>query len=412
MRSPLAPALLAAALAGAAALGACASGNDSVSTSTDAGEDASFAPRPREVLLSPAQVVLARGARATVTVALDVPAPSHEGQKVVLETDDPGAAIFSMPPEVIVPGGETSATFEIASIAVGGPTAFRARLEGAVAEGSVRVVPALVSLVAASPTPIYGETQSFTVTLEAAPDSAVNVALSVEPPDAFNLPSELTIPAGVASQTFTAQAATVGGPLIVRAAIGEAAVETNVRAVGLYLSEILYDVAGDDDRKEWIELYNASGIAIDLTGFRIHAFFDAGSGFVRVGVLAGTLGPGDCGVFGGPLAGLSAGNATPNGFVYEQGLDFSPDLPNGGNPDTTEPADAIALMAPSGLGVDLVIYGDENSDGIVDLDGVAAAPHVADTATGNHSIERTSAPDAVWRVQPLPTPGDCTALAP
>jgi len=163
------------------------------------------------------------------------------------------------------------------------------------------------------------------------------------------------------------------------------------------LSEIFYDATGADDGFEWIELRNESNTPVELTGFSLGW---GGSTYLSGGVaLSGVVEAGDTFVVGGPESTLD--NANP---VFDLVIDLESDLQNSG---TT--ADGVALfdvpieeVTADTVPVAVVIYGAENSSGLVDESGLPGAVDVAD-APGGSSIERGV--DGEWRVQRSPTPG-------
>ncbi len=165
----------------------------------------------------------------------------------------------------------------------------------------------------------------------------------------------------------------------------------------LALSEVFYDAAGADDGFEWIELQNTSDAPVDLGGFSLGW---GGSNYLAGAVaLAGVVAAGGYFVVGGPES--TPDNASP---VFDLALDLEPDLQNSG-----ETADGVALfdvpveeVTAETVPLAVVIYGAENSSGLLDETGLPGAVDVAD-APGGSSIERGS--DGVWRVQAAPTPG-------
>lgn len=170
-----------------------------------------------------------------------------------------------------------------------------------------------------------------------------------------------------------------------------------VPAGAILLSEVLYDATGADGGKEWIELYNASGVAIDLSSMSIGA---GGGDYTNTTVqLEGTIAAGATFVVGGPDP---AADGAPD---YDQEEDWSPDLQNSGTV-----ADGVALfnlraafVGPATVPVDAVIYGTSNTDGLIDETGSAPSPHVGD-APGGSSIERTTLGGS-WSIQANPNPG-------
>jgi hypothetical protein len=163
---------------------------------------------------------------------------------------------------------------------------------------------------------------------------------------------------------------------------------------------VLYDVAGDDDELEWIEIYNAASVPVDAAGLRIQVASSAGL-FVDSLELAGTIPAEGCVVIGGPMG---------DGVTYFQAADFSTDLGNAGS-GGADAGDGIQLRGPTGV-LDNVIYGRNNDDHVLDENGVPPAePDTAD-ASADHTIERTFASvDGAWVSERTPSPGDCSPIA-
>jgi len=165
----------------------------------------------------------------------------------------------------------------------------------------------------------------------------------------------------------------------------------------LLLSEVFYDPSGTDDGLEWVELYNADTVAIDLSGFSLgNGGLDYTTTLVQ---LSGVIQPGETFVVGGPTS--SATNFNP---VLNQAVDFNPDLQNSG---TT--GDGVALfnvpaaqVTPTTVPIDAVVYGPDNANGLIDETGVANPPEVGD-APSNSSIERVDLAGG-WQIQAVPTP--------
>ena len=167
---------------------------------------------------------------------------------------------------------------------------------------------------------------------------------------------------------------------------------------GLILTEVFYNAAGADDQLEWVEIHNASGRAIDLSGYSLGA---GGADYTySVYQLSGSIPAGGCRVVGGPMS--SAANGSP---IFGQPLDFFPDLQNSGSP-----GDGVALFAvpatsitASSVPIDAVIYGPDNLNGLLDETGAVGAVDVGDAGEGG-SIQRTA---SGWRTQSIPDPNDC-----
>jgi hypothetical protein len=147
------------------------------------------------------------------------------------------------------------------------------------------------------------------------------------------------------------------------------------------ITEVLYDVSGDDDGYEWVEIYNRGGSPVDLSTYSLG---NGGDDYTYSLVpLCGVIGPGQYSIVGGPLQSGDNGNPT-----YSEPLNFDPDLQ-----DSDSVADGVALfdvpvdqVTSSTVPVDAVIYGAENTNNLIDETGSAPAPHVGD-APADSSIQ-------------------------
>jgi len=170
------------------------------------------------------------------------------------------------------------------------------------------------------------------------------------------------------------------------------------------LSEVFYDAVGSSDNGlEWVELYNPTSSAIDLSDYSLGNGGDYYT-YSRV-QLTGTLAPSSCWVIGGPTSNIT--NYLP---IFDQSVNFSPDFQNGGSD-----ADGIALFSVKAISIttqttpiDAVVYGGSNANNLIDETGAVNPPDVGDAPQGqsNERIDITGA----WRVQPSPTPNNCTVL--
>lgn len=173
----------------------------------------------------------------------------------------------------------------------------------------------------------------------------------------------------------------------------------------LLLDEVFNDPDTLDNGLEWVELYNPCDDEIDLTGYSLAW---GGETYADALDLVGTVGAGQCFVVGGPMS--SASNADP---VFDQAIDFTPDLQN----TTNGAADAVALFdVPAAeidldtLPIDAVIYGDRNVAELPDETGI---PGVLDVPAGSAGqsyvrIDPAVAPGGdAWDVTSTPSPGTC-----
>ena len=178
------------------------------------------------------------------------------------------------------------------------------------------------------------------------------------------------------------------------------------------ISEVLYDPAGNDTGKEWVELYNPTASTVTLAGFRLGDAVNSGD-YERLyqfpdGV---QIGPGETLVIAQTATGFrSFGYTTQAAPDYELSNtdDSIPDLirTNWGDGDFAlgNSGDEVLLLDASGAVVDVVVYGTGSYPGVVsfaDLSSVYA---------GN-SLERWPANrdsnDCVrdFRVRYAPAPG-------
>lgn len=171
------------------------------------------------------------------------------------------------------------------------------------------------------------------------------------------------------------------------------------------LSEVLYDPSGGNNNKQWIELYNPCPEEIVLTD--TYSLGWGGDDYAAEGIdLVGAIASSGCFVVGGPNSDNS--NANP---VYDQNEDLHRD------PQTAHDgvADGVALfdmvegdVTAETLPIDAVIYGDENSNGLLDPNGDTPVPHVQRAPEGQ-SIRRT-ARTSTWIIEPSPAPNDCMPM--
>lgn len=170
----------------------------------------------------------------------------------------------------------------------------------------------------------------------------------------------------------------------------------------LILSEVLYDATGPDGGREWVELYNGTSAAIDLSGYSLGS---GGSDYTTSIVqLSGIIQAGETFVVGGPTS--SGANSHP---VYQQIFNFNPNFQNSVSDDEYVYGDGVALfdvlaseINANTVPIDAVIYGPNNSNGLIDETGVANAPDVGDASSGN-SVERIDLVGS-WQIQNSPTP--------
>jgi hypothetical protein len=235
---------------------------------------------PKLDTLTPSTAVLVLpGATQAFTVTLDAPALYDTSVELAATPDTAGATFGTVPAVVVVPTGQTSASFTFAAGSqenVNGMV--KAMFDGVERSTQVQVgatPPRLISLTPPSPTVPSGGTQAFTVTLDRPALGNTSVALTLAPASgAGTVPASVTIPAGATSATFdfiaegtpTSTSATLTATL--NGVTQSAALRIVVTVPGLVINEIDYDQPGSDTA-EFIEIYNSSSQTLSLTGLKL-----------------------------------------------------------------------------------------------------------------------------------------------
>ncbi len=268
-------------------------------------------------------------------------------------------------------------------------------------------VPALASLVPEETTIEVGAQGQVLAVLDLpAFLGPVPLEVSSEPAGVVDHPATVEVLQGdvAASIPLTGVAA---GDAEVRVTLGGDVLGVLVHVVepasgGLMLAEVYYDHPGTDDGFEWVRLYNGTSQAVDLAGYSLGM---GGTDYTAgLYALSGVVGPGECFLVGGP------GSVPDNGApVYSQALNFNPDLQNSGST-----ADGVALFAvpasqvtTTTVPMDAVIYGVQNTNGLMDASGGPGPVHVGDAPSGS-SLLRVGVDQ--WVVSPTPTPNACAPI--
>jgi hypothetical protein len=165
---------------------------------------ASSAPALVSLYANPNSVVGGNPSIGTVTLAAAAPAG---GAQVVLSS---ASNLIAVPDNVVLPQGESVATFGIATGAVAALTSatLSASYGGGTKTTTFTVLPspppALVTLRLSPTTVVGGASSSGTVTLAAAaPSGGAVVALASSNQSVATVPSSVVVPAGAMSQSFT-----------------------------------------------------------------------------------------------------------------------------------------------------------------------------------------------------------------
>ncbi len=239
-------------------------------------------------------VVLGQVNASTVPVPLTVQlsGPALADTFVTVTSSDPALTVPGG--GVTVLAGSTSAPVLVNALAQSPNVTLTASLGAAVLTANVHVVgpdqqPNIASLTPSSVSMSPGGTLTFTVTLDIpAPAGGTTVALAVTPVDAGTLPQTVTIGAGQISGTFTFVSAAAASGVTISATLGSSTATSTVVTGGLVLNELDYDEVGTDNA-EFVELFNATALPIDLAGKAVVLFNGATNAeYARV-VLSGTL---------------------------------------------------------------------------------------------------------------------------
>ncbi len=204
-----------------------------------------------------------------LTVTLTGPA---QGDTVVTLSSGNGTALTVS--NVTIPNGQTSATVPVTALVQNAAVDVTASLSGQMVTSQVRVLgateaPTSVTLSPSDASVAVGGSVDFTVTLDIPALSPTQVGISVNPSNAGNVPGTVTVAANQISKTFTYMNQATSGMATVTASFNattsNATVTVSTGANHLVINEVDYDQASTD-AQEFIEIYNPTGSAINLTG--------------------------------------------------------------------------------------------------------------------------------------------------
>lgn len=164
---------------------------------------------------------------------------------------------------------------------------------------------------------------------------------------------------------------------------------------GLLINELVYRTDGGDGGREWVEICNASGSPIDLTGVQLQTASSSWSEAYTW--TAGTINPGEH-LLVGPNDGSLAATWP---------VEFSPNLYNGDSNTA-----GVRLTGPDGVSViDTVLFSGPNDNGLLDDDeNFGTAP--ASASGDNESLGRgsdcvdTNDSSVDFAVYTTPSPGE------
>ncbi len=337
------------------------------------------APTGPTVSIDPPVIYVSNGNTATFHVVLG--ATAQADTTITLSTVGGSA---SVPTSVVVSSGDTAAAAQVSGLALGDVTVNASTPGGQHGSATVHVVPQILSVTPQGPNSvILGFSTTYTVQLQDTASIDVPVTLSVDDATVAGVPDSVTVGAGTDSATFNLSGDHLGVTTL-HAAIGDDTVDVVQRVSGLLMSEILYNAVGDDGGQEWIEFLNATDEDIALEG--IHIYVATSPPFQIVADLSGVIPANSCAAIDMP------------GDPGTLGI-----LGNGTD------GDGIRIVVGTDQVIDEVIYGDNNTDLIPDLNGdVPPDADVADVPAGDTIARDFSLHGTPWLTDSSPTKGNCT----
>ncbi len=369
--------------------------------------------------LWPAKVFVEQGQATTAPpLFVRLTGPAKEDMVVSITSSDEAIAKPTSA-SVTVKSGESQVAVPLTGVLANATAVtLTAKLGDISKTGSVRVFsadePRTVTLLLPSPiTMSTGGAFEVLATLDLpakkAPSSTV-LTVTADTTDLLTLPKAIVLPDGALEAKFTLTALTKTGATQLSVTTDDAGVTpmtttvtvTDKPPAGLVLVEVLYDPDGADDGQEWVKLYNGSGQDVSLVGYSLGY---GGTSYVSGKVtLSGTLKAGECFVIGGPTANDANGNP-----VFHQSFNFSPDIQNG-----VTPADGIGLfMVPSNalkadmVPVDALIYGKENTSGLLDATGKPGTAMSPGSGSGKSLLRKTA---TTWETNATPNAVACPTV--
>ena len=173
---------------------------------------------PTLISLTPALSTLTLGASAMLQVTIS--APQATDTTVSLESAPPG--ILSVPTNVVVPAGQTTADVPVEGIGLG-QAGVTAVLNNSTASALVNVVAPPLEVVALEPESVRmtaGATTGFVVRINAVQADNTEIALSSSDAGILEVPASVTVDAGQTRANFVARARATGDAVITASANG------------------------------------------------------------------------------------------------------------------------------------------------------------------------------------------------
>jgi large repetitive protein len=204
-----------------------------------------------------------------LTITLSGPAMGNTDVMVM----SGNTAALTVPATVTVLNNATTAIIPVTAVTQNADVTITAMLGTTMLTAHVRVlaaneVPTTVSLSPTDATVAPDGTQIFTVTLDVPADVAKTINLTAT---GGTVPASVTIAVGQVATTFTytdtamSGTSTVTAALVGTASTATANVTVSTGANHLVINEVDYDQLGTDNT-EYVEIYNPSAAAVNLTG--------------------------------------------------------------------------------------------------------------------------------------------------
>jgi hypothetical protein len=271
--------------------------------------------------------------------------------------------------------------------------------------------PVLTSLNPATATIPTAGSLSLTATIDIpAPPGGTTIALQLAPPGAGTIPATLTVPPGLTSANFTYVDNNTAASATITATLGtvsfNSALTMQNPLPGLVINEIDYDNIGTDS-SEFVELYNTSSSAINLTNLAL-VFINGNDNveYARVpllGILAAHS----------YLVLASSNVVVATGATVQYFTNLSNNIQNGA-PDGIAIYDTVQNAVVDALAYEGPITAAQiigHAGGVNLVEGTALAASVADSNTINQSLIRypngqdLNNASGDWRLTGTPTPG-------
>jgi large repetitive protein len=196
---------------------------------------------------------------------------------VAITSSDP-ASLTVVGGGVTILAGQTSAPVLLDGLAQSAGVTLTATYNAVMLTATVRVLgaaelPVLTAMTPAASTIAPAGTATFTVTLDIpAPVGGTTVALALTPANAGVIPANVVVPAGQTTATFDYVDGSMTMSASITATLGAASFTSTIDVVvqmgGLVINEVDYDMVGTDNA-EFVEIYNGTGAAIDLTSYSL-----------------------------------------------------------------------------------------------------------------------------------------------